>query len=51
MYKYIERTPTETEYNKLRELAGWGVLDRETVEKSLPMHEREPQVMNKGPLK
>jgi ribosomal protein S18 acetylase RimI-like enzyme len=35
MYTYIERTPTETEYNKLRNLAGWGGLDIEKVRKSL----------------
>lgn len=36
MYEYIEKLPTESEYNKLRETAGWGALDSVSVEKALP---------------
>ncbi len=36
MYTYIERIPEESEYNRLRELAGWGALESETVGRSLP---------------
>ena len=36
MYTFHEEIPSVGKYNELRELVGWGSLDKETVEKSLP---------------
>lgn len=35
MYEFIEKTPTTSEYNSLREIAGWGALDDESVTTAL----------------
>ena len=36
MYTFHEETPSLEKYNELRELVGWGSLDKKTVERSLP---------------
>jgi GNAT superfamily N-acetyltransferase len=36
MYTFHEETPSVKQYNGLRELVGWGALDKEAVEQSLP---------------
>jgi GNAT superfamily N-acetyltransferase len=36
MYVFNEEIPSRTKYNELREIVGWGALDNESVEKSLP---------------
>ena len=36
MYTYHEELPPPEKYNELREIVGWGSLDKKVVEKSLP---------------
>lgn len=35
MYDFIEKTPSTSEYNSLRIIAGWGALDNESVTTAL----------------
>ena len=36
MYHFTERLPSSEEYNRLRESAGWGPLETDVVDRSLP---------------
>lgn len=36
MYTFHEELPSPEKYNELREIVGWGSLDKRVVEKSLP---------------